>query len=397
MRLLRNPHVLDHPETDGASAPAHPGGLRHPTDLHRLIDGYRPTPLVDLPALAERLGVGRVLAKYEAERFGLPAFKILGASWATYLALAERYRAQFGEAPPTATFDELRAALARLGALTLTTATDGNHGRGVARMAAWLGFDADIYMPAGTVDARVEAIESEGATVTVIDGDYDEAVATAAATADDDADRVVISDTSWPGYVDVPTWIAEGYATIFGEIDDQLAAADLGPLDAYVVPVGVGAFAKAALDHWPAGPPDGPLRIAVEPLAADCLYRSIAAGEPTVAPGPHDSIMAGMNCGTVSMIAWPVMRDRVDWCVAIEDDYAAEAMRALAAEGLVVGETGAAALGALLALLAEAPDGLAAVGLDASSTVLCLCTEGATDPVNYERIVGSAPDAIAAR
>lgn len=389
MQILRN---------KGAMANTRPRPSAAPLSFHRLIAGYAATPLVSVPSIASRVGVGRVLIKHEAQRFGLPAFKIIGASWATYRALSQR----LGHIPEASDFGDLRAAFEPLTHLTLTTATDGNHGRAVARAAKWFGLGADIYMPAGTVRARIEAIESEGATVTVVDGDYDLAVEIAAATASDD--RLVISDTSWPGYTEVPTWITEGYETIFAEIDDQLLAQETAngssTIDGFVVPVGVGALALAALDHWPSGPPEGPRRIAVEPTAADCLYRSMVAGEPITVPGPHDSIMAGMNCGTLSMIAWPTMRDCFDVCITIEDTHAADAMRALAGEGLVVGETGAASVGALLAAAdatTETETGtetLQSLGLDGDSTVVCICTEGATDPVNYHRIVGRDPASV---
>jgi len=390
MQLLRNPHVRDSPAD--ATSPTPALGFPTPADLHRSIPGYAPTALLPVPALAARLGLGQVLVKHELERFGLPAFKILGGSWAVYRVLAQRYEAEHGTPLPASTFEELLAAFAPYRGTTLVTATDGNHGRGIARCARWFGLGADIYMPEGTADARVAAIESEGATVTVVDGDYDDAVATAAATAADD--RWVVSDTSWPGYTDVPTWIADGYTTMLAEVEDQVAA--LGArVDGVVVPVGVGALAKAVLDHWTQGPPAGPVRVSVEPVGADCLLQSLVAGEPVTTPGPHRSMMAGMNCGTVSDIAWPVMSERFDWAVAIEDDPAAEAMRLLADEGIVVGETGAGAVGALLAVAAEG-DGLAALGLGSHSTVVCLCTEGATDPVNYERVVGRSPAEVAA-
>lgn len=395
MQLLANPNVLaGSPPVSGALPPGaaqgiEPGTLTIPAQLHQLIDGYEPTPLVSLDALAAELGIGRLLVKHEAQRFGLPAFKIIGASWAIYRVLATRYHDVHGHAPPATDFAQLRDAFGEFDDLTLTTATDGNHGRAVARAASWFGIAAHIYMPAGTAAARVAAIEGEGATVTVVDGDYDLAVETAAATGG--PDRLVISDTSWPGYVDIPQWIADGYSTIFGEIDTQLDANGWAPLDAFVVPVGVGALASAALAHWPSGAPDGPTRIAVEPTTADCLYRSLIAGEPVTVPGPHESMMAGMNCGTLSMIAWPAMRDRFDWCITIDDEPAAQAMVALDAAGLVVGETGAASVGALIAVAQHAPGGLAAIGLGPDSTVLCICTEGATDPVNYEAVVGHPP------
>lgn len=349
------------------------------------MPGYEPTPLVDLPSIADRCGVGRVLVKCEADRFGLPAFKILGASWATYRLLGERHALRHGVPAPTGSFDELRAAFAS-DDVTLVTATDGNHGRAVARAAAWFGAGADIYVPAGTVDARVSAIESEGARVTVVDGDYDAAVALAASTAG--PDRLVVSDTSWPGYDRVPRWIAEGYRTLFVELDEQLADAALAPEpDAILVPVGIGALMVAALDRFSTGAPHGPARISVEPVGADCLLQSLAAGEPVTTPGPHRSMMAGMNCGTVSMVAWPIMRARTDWAIALDDEPVAATMRLLADAGIVAGETGAGALAALVAL-ADEPDGVATIGLGPESTVVALCTEGATDPVNYARVVG---------
>ena len=403
MQIFRNDHAVH----DG-SAPRDgrgPAGSRNPRRFHRSIEGYESSRLVEVAGISRRVGIGRVLVKHEQARFGLPSFKIIGASWASYCALCARCghdpAQQLGIA-------ELRAELARLGLggdgvghggdggrLTLVTATDGNHGRAVARAASWFGLAAHIYVPHDTVSARIDAIRSEGATLTVVDGDYDEAVHIAAASAGED--RLVISDTSWPGYTEVPTWISEGYTTIFEEIDEQLAEHRWGTPDAFVMPVGVGAFALASLDHWPSGAPVGPVRIAVEPTAADCLYRSLVAGEPVTVPGPHESMMAGMNCGTLSMVAWPTMRDRFDWCVTIEDEAAAEAMRLLAAEGLVVGETGAASVGMLLALAEHSPDTLAEMGLGPDSTVVCLATEGATDPRNYEAVVGVAPSAVTTR
>ncbi len=356
-----------------------------PRDLHRRLEGYQPTPLIDLPELAARLGVGRVLVKHERERFGLPAFKIMGASWATYCALTER----LGHEPDWSTLDDLREAFEAIRPLTFVTATDGNHGRGVAWVARWFGVDAHIFVPADTVTARIDAIESEGAVVTVVDGDYVAAVAAASATASDD--RLVISDTSWPGYTDVPARIAEGYSTIYSEIDEQLAFLGVDSatgVTAVLTPVGVGALAVAALHHWPDGSSAGPTHIAVEPIAANCLLRSLEAGEPVTVPGPHDSIMAGLNCGTVSMIAWPIMRDGFDWSVAIDDEAAAEAMRLLADEGIVAGETGAATVAALISLSRDPDVDREAMRLGHDAVVLLIITEGATDPEKYREIVG---------
>ncbi|HEV8163656.1 MAG TPA: diaminopropionate ammonia-lyase [Actinomycetota bacterium] len=359
---------------------------RAPLELHRRLPGYAVTPLHDAPALAAGAGVGQVWVKDESARLGLPAFKLLGASWAAYRALADR----LGRDPePWTSLEELRATLAPLRPLTLATATDGNHGRAVARMAALLGLDADVYVPVGTATARIAAIQGEGARVTVVDGDYDAAVATAAATAGERC--LAIQDVGWPGYEQVPAWVIEGYGSIFWEVDDQLAdRGEPGP-DVVVVPVGVGGLAAAAVRHWRRQGLENPPRLlGVEPLAAACVLRSLRAGRIVTVPGPHDSIMAGLNCGTPSLAAWPALRDGLDAVVAVADDRARQAMRDLAAARIVAGETGAAAL----AGLAEATQGSgvgaarAALGLRADARVLLLCTEGATDPDAYRRIVG---------
>jgi diaminopropionate ammonia-lyase len=367
-------------------AAAMPPPPRAPLELHRRLPGYAVTPLHDAPALAATTGVGRVWVKDESSRLGLPAFKLLGASWAAYRALADR----LGRDPePWGSLEQLRATLQPLRPLTLATATDGNHGRAVARMAALLGLDADVYVPKGTAAARIAAIQGEGARVTVVDGDYDAAVATAAATAGERC--LAIQDVGWPGYEQVPAWVIEGYGTIFWEVDDQLAdRGEPGP-DVVVVPVGVGGLAAAAVRHWRRqGLERVPRLVGVEPLAAACVLRSLRAGRIVTVPGPHDSIMAGLNCGTPSLSAWPALRDGLDAVVAVADERARQAMRDLAAAGIVAGETGAAAL-AGLAEVTQGPDAgaaRAALGLHANTRVLLLCTEGATDPDAYRRIVG---------
>ena len=361
---------------------------RAPLGLHRRLPGYVATPLADAPALAMANGVERVWVKDESSRLGLPAFKMLGASWAAYRALVAR----LGRDPePWVSLDELRQTLAPLRPLTLATATDGNHGRAVARMAALLGLDADVYVPKGTATARIAAIEAEGARVTVVDGDYDRAVASAAATAGDRC--LAIQDVGWPGYEQVPAWVVEGYATIFWEVDAQLAARGEEAPDVVVIPVGVGGLAAAAVRHWHRrGLLRPPRLLGVEPLAAACVLRSLQAGRIVTVPGPHDSIMAGLNCGTPSLVAWPLLRSGLDAVVAVADERARQAMRDLAAAGIVAGETGAASL----AGLAEATGGRAAgrlrnaLGLGAGTRVLLVCSEGANDPEAYHRIVGGS-------
>jgi len=340
-------------------------------DFHRRLPGYAPTRIVDAPGLAHQLGLAALSVKDESRRLGLPSFKILGASWAVYQLLAGR----LGREPEWDDLDDLRHALQLLGALTLVAATDGNHGRAVARMAKLLGYRSRIFVPAGTAAARVAGIESEGAEVTVVDGSYEDAVRASAALAADDV--LVVSDTSWEGYTTIPSNVIDGYATIFAEADAQLAA----PPDAVVVPMGVGALAAATVRHYAAT-----ATIAVvEPLSAACGMASAVAGRPVEVPPPHDSIMAGLNCGTVSIVAWPAVSSGADVFVAVGDDAAERAMRDLADIGVVAGETGGASLAGLRALVETGEPELHA------RRVLVLCTEGATDPENYRRIVGREP------
>ena len=358
-----------------------------PVAFHRKLPGYCPSPVFDLPDLARSLGVGRLLVKDESNRFGLPAFKMLGASWATYRRLVERLGAEPG---PWATLDELAELLTPLLPLDLATATDGNHGRAVARLARLLGLGARIFVPAGTTDARIEAIRSEGASCTVVDGTYDDAVAR---SAEEEAPHcLVVSDTSWPGYDTVPRWVIDGYATIFAELDEQLRSASLPDPDVVLVPIGVGALAAAAAD-WFRRPALGhpPRLIGIEPTSADCVGASARAGHLVEVPGPHRSIMAGLNCGEPSPVAWPIVAPSFDAFAAVDDEVAVAGMAALAGEGIVSGESGACTVGLLVAAGAEP------LGIGPDDVVLALSTEGATDPAFYLGAVGLAPDVVAAR
>ena len=318
-------------------------------------------PLRDAPELASAMGVGRVVLKVETERFGLPAFKILGASWAAQRLLAER---------------DGRG-------VTLVTATDGNHGRAVARVARLRGLDAHILVPAGTAQSRIDGIAGEGAHVEVMDGSYDEAVERAASMAD--ATHVVLSDTSWPGYEDVPRWVVEGYETIFREAEAQLGGA--AP-DVALIPIGVGSLAVAAAHHWPAAPPR---LVGLEPETAACALESIRAGEPVTVPGPHESIMAGLNAGTLSNLAWPVLRDRYDAFCAIDDSWAEEGMRRLAAIGIEAGEVSGGTVGAALALCEKGPH-RDALGIGGTSCIFLLLTEGLTNPDGWRRAVAGVQE-----
>ena len=333
-----------------------PGPAPDAIAFHRALPGYAPTALADLPALATELGVGRVLVKDESARLGLPAFKALGASWAVHRAVGDR----------------------SAGAVTVVAATDGNHGRAVARFARRLGHPVRIFLPDGVSDVAAQAIRDEGAAVVVVGGSYDHAVA-AAARAADDGDAVLVQDTAWEGYTDIPGWIVEGYATLFAEVDDQLGAAGAGRPDLVVVPVGVGSLLHAALAHYRRDAAAGGTAVlAAEALAAACLAPSLAAGRPvTVETGI--TVMAGLNCGTPSALAWPLVEAGLDAVAAVTDADDVRAARDLAALGVPAGPCGAASLAAArLALTGPgADDRRRHLGVTAGSTVVLVSTEGA--------------------
>jgi diaminopropionate ammonia-lyase len=246
-------------------------------------------------------------------------------------------------------------------------------------MAALLGLQAHILVPRDMAVARLDALRAEGAQVTVVDGTYDEAVTRSAALADDR--HVVVSDTSWDGYVDVPGWAIDGYATMVAETLSVLAESGNPPPTLVAVQIGVGAFAASVVRGFV---PLGARVVGVEPTKAACLLESARAGRPVQLSGALDSIMAGLNAGTPSPIAWPVVRAGIDSFVAVSDDDAEEAMRALADAGIVSGESGAAGLAGLLAFGPQ-------LGLRPDDHVLVVSTEGDTDPVAYRRIVGERP------
>jgi len=314
--------------------------------FHRTLPGYAATPLVELPALAAELGVGRVLVKDESARLGLPAFKVLGASWAC------------------------ARTLERMPGAHLVTATDGNHGRALARMARHFGVDATVFVPEVMLPETADLIGAEGAELVRVAGDYDDAVRRAAAYADQRAGHALVQDTAWPGYTEVPGWIVAGYRTLLHEIDDELG----GPPDLVAVPVGVGSLAEAVIGHYPGAGTPGPSVLSVEPDTAACVLASLASGERTSVPTAA-TVMAGLNCGTVSATAWPVLRDGCDAAIAVSDADALRAVTDLEELGVSSGPCGAATLAGVRAAL-TVPERRAALGLDADATVVLLSTEG---------------------
>jgi diaminopropionate ammonia-lyase len=318
---------------ESGSFPAPPTAAR---EFHRTLPGYAPTPLVDCRPLADSLGLGSLLVKDESYRFGLNAFKALGASFAMH-------------------------RIARPGTI-FSAATAGNHGRAVAWSARLLGCSAKIFVPSITIPARVENIRKEGAEVQVVDGSYEDAVRLCDAESRAHGWQV-ISDTGYEGYLEIPKWVVEGYQTIFLEYEEQCDQ----PLDVVFIQAGVGGLLCAAVDHFRSRT-SSPRIIAVEPESADGLLESISSpvGEPCVSKGAQDSIMAGLNCCEVSLTAWPTIRRGVDAFLAIEDRLALQAMDMLRGVGIDSGESGAAGLAGLLALR----------GQFEGSRVLLINTEG---------------------
>lgn len=324
-----------------------------------------------MPALADELNVGRVFVKDESGRLRLGAFKVLGASWAVARLLSG--------AVGITDFDALRLAAARAPA-ELVTATDGNHGRAVAYLGRLLGQQVRVFVPDTTPASAAAMIAAEGATVTVVRQSYDAAVEQAARYADAQPGRVLVQDTAWPGYEQVPRWIVAGYETLFSEIDTRLGELGAGGPDILGVPVGVGSLAQAAVEHYRSRPRPGgacPAVLSVEPEVAACLLASLHAG----ARGSIEAsgtVMAGLNCGTPSSLAWPVLVAGLDAAIAIPDSAADAAVAELAGHGISAGPSGAAALAGVRAALTG--DGAAArraeLGLTASSVVVLLSTEG---------------------
>ena len=352
--------------------------------FHRGLPGYAATPLAEVPGLAAELGVGRLFIKDASARFDLGAFKFLGASWAGFRAVAART----GYAGPAA-LDGLRAQLRGrdpAAGPALVTATDGNHGRAVARTARLLGLPVRVYLPKVSPDIVIDRISAEGARITVVDADYDGAVMAARSDADGAAGRVLVQDTAWAGYEEIPSWIVDGYETLFGEIDAQLPAAGVSALDLVSVQVGVGSLAQAAVAHYRSSALAAAARprlLSVEPDTAACVLRSLA--DDALVSVPTDAtVMNGLNCGTPSSIAWPHLRAGVDAATAVTDAEARAATADLTAAGVPAGPSGAAGLAGLRAAL-TGPDSATRRrdlgihpdnGSVSRAIVVCICTEG---------------------
>lgn len=363
--------------------------------FHESFPQYAETPLAKLDNMASYLGVKEVYVKDESYRFGLNAFKVLGGSFAMARYIAKETNKDVSELPyAVLTSEQLRE---EFGQATFFTATDGNHGRGVAWAANRLGQKAVVHMPKGTTQTRLENIKKEGATVDILEMNYDDCVRLAAKEASETPRGVVVQDTAWDGYEEIPAWIMQGYGTMAMEAAEQLKAYGCDRPTHVFVQAGVGSLAGAVVGYFTNLYPDNPPTfVVVEADVAACLYKGAAAGdgEPRIVDGDMQTIMAGLACGEPNTISWDILKNHVKVFIAAPDWVAANGMRMLSAPikgdpQVTSGESGAAPFGALAAMttLDQYKDLKEVIGLDENSKVLLFSTEGDTDPERYKNIV----------
>ncbi len=355
--------------------------------FHSKLNGYQPTPLCDLTALAKEIGVKKVLVKDESKRFGLNAFKMLGGAYAIARLLCEKYNIDIS----TATFDTFRSAIKEK--MTFATTTDGNHGRGVAWAAQQLGQNAVVYMPKGSAQERVDHITGLGAECIVTDMNYDDTVRLTMKTAQEHGWEVV-QDTSWEGYTKIPTWIMQGYSTMADEAVDQMNAMNVKPTHVFLQ-AGVGAMAAGVLGYLvDVYGSDNLHSVIMEPELANCVFRSGVKGEIDNVSGDMPTIMAGLACGEVNPLGWPLMRSCTKQFISCQDKVAALGMRILGNPlgndpRIISGESGAIGTGILGAVHyhAQRKQLMEKLGLNADSIVLLISTEGDTDVKHYREVV----------
>lgn len=362
--------------------------------FHMSIEGYEATPLVSLEGLAEELGVGSVYVKDESYRFGLNAFKSLGGTFAIAKLLCE----ELGISIEDINFDYFKGqeVKEKIKDKIFVTATDGNHGRGVAWAATQLGCKSVVYLPKGAAKRRVDAIKEAGAEAYVTDLNYDDAVRLASQKAKENGWHLV-QDTAWEGYDKIPNWITQGYTTMASEAIDQLRLQGIQKPTHVFLQAGVGSMAGAVLGYY-VNKFKGchPITIIVEPQEAACMYISALRGDgkPHNVTGDLDTIMAGLACGEPNPITWEILRDFATAYISCPDYISARGVRVLAHpinkdKKVVSGESGSVGVGLLSVLMIrpELEELKNELGLNKESIVLCFNTEGDTDPENYNQIV----------
>lgn len=368
------------------------------SNFHKSFPQYKETPLAELKNLAGELGLNDLFVKDESYRFGLNAFKVLGGSYAIGNYIAERLGKDIAELPYEKMIsDEVRN---ELGEVMFASATDGNHGRGVAWTANQLKQKCRIYMPKGSAQERLENIRKEGADADIYEYNYDDCVRLADKYANEN-NGILVQDTSWDGYEDIPRWIMQGYMTMAYEAYNQLK--ELGKTPTHIfLQAGVGSFASAVTGFFANVMKDNmPVITIVEPSKAACLYQTAEADDGKLHPvtGDMDSIMAGLNCGEPVTVGWPILQAYANYFLSVDDLYAAHGMRllgnSLADDPKVVsGESGAVTAGVVSKLMTDErlKDVKETIGLDENSVVLCFSTEGDTDKENYRKTVWDGKD-----
>lgn len=356
--------------------------------------GTAPTPLVPLKNLAQQWGLDALYIKDESQRLGQQAFKVFGGAFAMAKYIAKELGVSVHECGGIKGLKELYHESGRK-RITFVTCTDGNHGRGIAWAAKEFGHKAVVYMPKGSADARVQHIREHGGECTVTDMNYDATVEFAVKQAGQHG-WVLLQDTTAPGYFEIPTWIMEGYTAMADEAVEQIACLNDGVPTHIFLQCGVGSMAGAVLGYMVERcKADGsrlPVTITVEPNNAACAYESAKKGDGSMVDveGDLDSMIAGLCCGVLSEIGWPILWSKVDGGFAkVADDVAGNGMRLLKNEGVEAGECGGAPVGLLQAIMQlEGPEAMMVrngLGLDAKSRVLIINTEGATDQLNYDK------------
>ena len=364
--------------------------------LHRMIPGYSQTALVSLSGLAEKIGVRAIFVKDESARFGLKAFKGLGGIYAMYRIICR----ELGLDPETVTFSTLLEEpwQEKIRDMTFATTTDGNHGKGVSWAAGVFGCKAYVYMPKGTVPVRARAVRDAGnAEVTITDMLYDDCVIDTKNRAERNG-WFLIQDTAWPGYEQIPTWIMQGYTTLYYEALDQMKTYGYERPTHIFLQAGVGSMAGAIAAAACTVPGDNPKIMTVEPDEVACFYESYLAndGKPHKASGNSKTIMAGLNCAVPCSIAWDLLKETAVGGFACPDEVTEKGMRRLALPigsdtPIVSGESGAVSAGLLETLMSD-KDYLGLreqLKLGSDSVVFLISTEGDTDPDNYRKVLGA--------
>ena len=368
--------------------------------FHESFPQYSKTPLARLDQMAGYLGLNSIYVKDESYRFGLNAFKVLGGSFSMARYIAKETGKKVEALPYNVLTSE--ALKKEFGQATFFTATDGNHGRGVAWAANKLGQKAVVFMPKGSTQTRLRNILAENAQATIEEVNYDECVRMAAAAAKETPHGVVVQDTAWDGYEEIPSWIMQGYGTMAMEADEQLSEDGCGRPTHVFIQAGVGSLAGAVQGYFANRYPENPPKvIVVEAESAACLYKGAAKkdGSIQIVDGDMPTIMAGLACGEPNTLSWDILKNHVNTFTACPDWVARKGMRMLSAPlkgdpQVVSGESGAAPFGLLASIMTmdEYKDLREHLELDRDSKVLLFSTEGDTDPDRYKQIVWEGKD-----